>query len=241
MSFFDADSAQITKQIDRARLPIGTYLVKCADAVETHGSFRGNRIQIDFAVVRGPAPEGTVKGQIHMAQVDNQRQAKENGKIQKEIAAFLGIPPRGVTNEVFARAVRTRKERPGVSSTEILSESFPAKDSILYGKQCVVRCVPYKNKAGENTSYYEFEAYDPDVHTTFEEYDIAAERAKSSAPTLAEVLAEVPEVEIEPALPPSSPRERMEAAGWRPHPKNPAYVYLGKVARLADEVMAEFT
>lgn len=243
MSLFDADTASSNKKIDRTRLPVGTYLVKCKDAFEVIGGYKGNRIQFDFSVVRGPAPAGTVKGQLHMAQPDQQKQKLENGKVQREIAAFLGVDVRAVTNEVFGKAVRSRKERPGINGSEILSESFPAKDSIIFGKECVVKCKPYRNKAGELTSFYEFEAFDPDVHTHFEEYDISAERAAVAAAEAAAVAVEEADFpEIAPPEPEAvlSPEEKMAAAGWKTHPKNSSYVYLGKVVRPKAEVMSEF-
>ena len=239
MSFFDAASARSDKPIDRVRLPVGVYLVRFVDAYEAVGGYRGARIQFDFSVLKGPAPVGVVKAQLHMAQTDVNKQRAENGKIQRQIAAFLRLPPQAVTNEVFAKAVRKRTERSSPQGREILSESFLPNESILAGKTCVVRSVAYRNKLGVMTSFYEFEAFDPEAGLVFEEYDPAADRAAQAAAEAAALTAEAPTEEEQIAEIPEelTPDQKLEQAGWKVHPKNPAYVYQGKTALKREDAL----
>jgi hypothetical protein len=183
MARFDADQAIISRGIDRKKLKVGRYLIKCADCREVVGAYKGDRFQLDFEIVKGRfAAPGTVKAEVVMlkniealsGKEEKDKAKKDNGKIKIAIGAFLGEKPEAVTNAVFGKACRLQKVHSEGEQTVVDSESAAPEASSIYGKYAVLESKPHTVKQGKNigkkTSFYEFSPFKGD-ESIFEEYD----------------------------------------------------------------------
>jgi len=259
MGLFDSDNVQVSGGYDRTKLRVGKYIVKLADSKEVVGGFKGARYQTVIEVVKGRhAAPGTIKSDIIMAQSDPQKAKKDNFKIQKRLAAFAQCKPSAITNEVYNTITRTVKVKSTQEEGEvILKETFPAEQGKLYGKLALLVVKPHINKQKKRTCFYDYEPFDGN-YDAVEDFvdepyeDEGSDAEGGDAPDVSEAAKAAAAAEVEegdaPELPDETPKDPLTLAaeaGWRLHPKNPAYFFNAKDkaagVKKREELVALFT
>lgn len=153
MSFFSSGAVNVS-DIDRSKLPEGTYRVRITDMADHLGAFSGSRTQFQMLVVDGPGYLGQNKGHIvSHKQAASWMEERARGEIAAFVGAFLGFTAeasgRKVTPEVFHENTRTLQYANG--GRDVASATRDSSDLPLVkaGAEAFLVVQPYYGKDGK--------------------------------------------------------------------------------------------
>lgn len=199
---------------NRQKLDPGRHVVRVLDLREKVG-FKGEGFFMDFEVVSGPTPAGFKAAQkIYPKKArgtdrltDDEAQARELGKVQRSVAAALGLGADRQGEVTTPRYLRCIARGPnGVS--------------FLAGRLVVVDARPHVNAKKENTVFYEVFPYHGEGQISVEDLIAKAQAHEPQAPS-------APAAPAAPPPPVSRPsfEVAMATANYRVHPTSPGWAF----------------